>query len=126
MEERICPESLNLRFVSEIESEPDRDRIEHVRSVFRELGLDSFATPLDCKVTRYICECVSSRAADLSGAGVAALINKVHEGVSKKQNWFLSSLVGPWKDALRGFEEGQWHSLHNVLSGWPPPARLQN
>lgn len=43
-----------------------------------ELGL-SHATEQDCANVRYICECVSRRAAHLVSAGIAVLINKMKE-----------------------------------------------
>lgn len=46
------------------------------RQVLDELGL-SHATDQDCSNVRYICECVSIRAAHLVSAGVATLINKM-------------------------------------------------
>ena len=46
------------------------------RQVLDELGL-SHATDQDCSNVRYICECVSKRAAHLVSAGAATLINKM-------------------------------------------------
>lgn len=46
------------------------------RQVLDELGL-SHATDQDCSNVRYVCECVSRRAAHLVSAGVATLINKM-------------------------------------------------
>lgn len=46
------------------------------RQVLDELGL-SHATDQDCGNVRYVCECVSRRAAHLVSAGVATLINKM-------------------------------------------------
>ncbi len=43
-----------------------------------ELGL-AHATEQDCANVRYICECVSRRAAHLVSAGIAVLINKMKE-----------------------------------------------
>jgi hexokinase len=48
----------------------------YCRQVLDELGL-SHATDQDCSNVRYICECVSKRAAHLVSAGVATLINKM-------------------------------------------------
>lgn len=65
------------KFVSEIESDrPDSNM--YCRQVLEELGLDH-ATDEDCRNVRYICECVSSRAAHLVSAGIAALINRMDE-----------------------------------------------
>lgn len=46
------------------------------RAVLKKLELDH-ATDQDCTNIRYICECVSRRAAHLVSAGVAALLNKM-------------------------------------------------
>lgn len=46
------------------------------RQVLDELGL-SHATDQDCSNVRYVCECVSRRAAHLVSAGAATLINKM-------------------------------------------------
>jgi hypothetical protein len=46
--------------------------------VLDELGL-SHATDQDCSNVRYVCECVSRRAAHLVSAGVATLINKMEQ-----------------------------------------------
>lgn len=46
--------------------------------VLEELGLDH-ATDQDCMNVRYVCECVSRRAAHLVSAGIATLINKMDE-----------------------------------------------
>lgn len=43
-----------------------------------ELGL-AHASEQDCANVRYICECVSRRAAHLVSAGIAVLINKMKE-----------------------------------------------
>lgn len=65
------------KYVSEIES----DKIGHYSyclDVLEEIGICD-ATDQDCANVRYICECVSSRAAHLVSAGIAALINKMDE-----------------------------------------------
>ena len=64
-------------FVSEIESD-DRTDFSHTRAVMDELNIPETAyTTFDLWAVRYICECVSTRAADLAGAGIASLINKI-------------------------------------------------
>nr|CAD7452535.1 unnamed protein product [Timema tahoe] len=63
------------KFVSEIESDK-RGTFTGCRQVLDELGL-SHATDQDCVNVRYVCECVSRRAAHLVSAGVATLINKM-------------------------------------------------
>jgi len=63
------------KYVSEIESDK-RGSYVNCREVLDELGL-SHATDQDCSNVRYICECVSKRAAHLVSAGAATLINKM-------------------------------------------------
>lgn len=65
------------KFVSEIESDKPGS-FTYCREVLEELGLGN-ATDQDCANVRYICECVSSRAAHLVSAGIAALINRMEE-----------------------------------------------
>ncbi|KAE8741718.1 hypothetical protein FOCC_FOCC012768 [Frankliniella occidentalis] len=65
------------KFVSEIESDK-RGSFINCREVLGELGL-AHATEQDCANVRYICECVSRRAAHLVSAGIAVLINKMKE-----------------------------------------------
>ena len=48
------------------------------RDVLEELGLNH-ATEADCGHVRYVCECVSRRAAFLAGTGVAVLLNRIKE-----------------------------------------------
>lgn len=63
------------RFLSEIESDESRDQFVKARQVISELGIS--CSEFDLRVLRYICECVSVRASDLAGAGVASLVNKI-------------------------------------------------
>lgn len=65
------------KYVSEIETDKPGSYT-YCHDVLQELGL-SHATEQDCANVRYICECVSSRAAHLVSAGIAALINKMDE-----------------------------------------------
>lgn len=65
------------KYVSEIESDKPGTYM-YCRDVLDELGLEH-ATDEDCANVRYICECVSSRAAHLVSAGIAGLINKMDE-----------------------------------------------
>lgn len=65
------------KFVSEIETDKPGTFM-YCRQVLEELGLDH-ATDEDCANVRYICECVSRRAAHLVSAGIAALINRMDE-----------------------------------------------
>lgn len=65
------------KYVSEIESDRDGD-FTYCRQVLEELGLDH-ASDQDCMNIRYVCECVSRRAAHLVSAGIATLINKMDE-----------------------------------------------
>lgn len=63
------------KYVSEIEND-ESGTYSNCRMVLDELGLFQ-ATDEDCANVRYICECVSSRAAHLVSAGIACLINKM-------------------------------------------------
>lgn len=65
------------KYVSEIESDKPGNYT-NCMQVMDELGLQN-VTEQDCANVRYICECVSSRAAHLVSAGIAALINKMDE-----------------------------------------------
>lgn len=65
------------KYVSEIEADKP-GMFNNCRDVLDELGLEH-ATDQDCANVRYICECVSSRAAHLVSAGIASLINKMDE-----------------------------------------------
>ncbi|XP_047116155.1 hexokinase type 2 [Schistocerca piceifrons] len=65
------------KYVSEIESDK-RGSYTNCRQVLEELGLNH-ATDQDCSNVRFICECVSRRAAHLVSAGVATLLNKMDE-----------------------------------------------
>ncbi|XP_055706161.1 hexokinase type 2 isoform X2 [Phlebotomus papatasi] len=67
------------KYVSEIESDSP-GVFTNCREVLEELGL-GHATDVDCANVRYICECVSRRAAHLVSAGIAALINKMGEPI---------------------------------------------
>ncbi|XP_059608270.1 hexokinase type 2 isoform X2 [Phlebotomus argentipes] len=67
------------KYVSEIESD-NAGSFNNCREVMEELGL-GHATDQDCANVRYICECVSRRAAHLVSAGISALINKMGEPV---------------------------------------------
>ena len=64
------------RHISEIESDEVGDYTS-TWTVLTELSLESLATQFDCQVLRFICECISIRAALLAAAGVAALLNKM-------------------------------------------------
>lgn len=80
------------KFVSEIESDKP-GTYTYCMEVLEELGLDH-ATEQDCANVRYICECVSSRAAHLVSAGIAALINKMNEPVvTVSCNFFENILI---------------------------------
>lgn len=65
------------KYVSEIES--DKPGVfSNCQDVLEEIGIQN-ASDEDCANVRYICECVSSRAAYLSSAGIAGLINKMND-----------------------------------------------
>ncbi|KAL7026429.1 hypothetical protein ACKWTF_013910 [Chironomus riparius] len=65
------------KYVSEIEGDSPGSFF-NCYDVLEELGI-FHATDEDCANIRYICECISSRAAHLSSAGIATLINKMNE-----------------------------------------------
>lgn len=48
------------------------------RNVLEELGFND-ASDADCANVRYVCTCVSRRAAHLAAAGVAVLLNRINE-----------------------------------------------
>ncbi|KAJ8248261.1 hypothetical protein GJAV_G00240120 [Gymnothorax javanicus] len=63
------------RFLSQIES--DQLALLQVRSILQRLGLDS--TCDDSKIVKEVCGIVSRRAAQLCGAGMAAVVEKIRE-----------------------------------------------
>ncbi|CAO1422296.1 unnamed protein product [Diamesa serratosioi] len=65
------------KYVSEIESDKP-GTFANCQDVLEEIGIQN-ASDEDCANVRYICECVSSRAAYLSSAGIAGLINKMND-----------------------------------------------
>lgn len=65
------------KYVSEIESDLPGDYT-NIREIFQELGLDH-ATDEDCESVRFICECVSSRAAYIVSAALASLIIRMDD-----------------------------------------------
>eukprot|EP00092_Neocalanus_flemingeri_P027397 GFUD01029713.1.p1 GENE.GFUD01029713.1~~GFUD01029713.1.p1 ORF type:complete len:527 (+),score=123.28 GFUD01029713.1:254-1834(+) len=69
-------EIFQTRHISEIESDEVGD-YSSTWEVLAEIGLKSVSTEFDCKLLRYICECISIRASLLAAAGVAALLNKM-------------------------------------------------
>nr|CAH7732662.1 unnamed protein product [Callosobruchus chinensis] len=70
-------DKFETRYVSEIESDPPGSYT-NVKNVCEQLGL-GHATEQDYKDLRYICECVSKRAAYLCSAMLATLMNKMGE-----------------------------------------------
>ncbi|XP_004932651.2 hexokinase type 2 isoform X3 [Bombyx mori] len=69
--------SFYTKYVSEIESDKPGD-FTSCMEVLEELGL-SHASDADMAAVRYVCECVSRRAAHLVSAGIATLLNKMNE-----------------------------------------------
>lgn len=65
------------KYVSEIESDKHGSYL-NCYDVLEEIGI-FHATDEDCANVRFICECVSSRAAHLASAGIAGLINKMNQ-----------------------------------------------
>jgi len=70
-------EVFQTRHISAIESD-EHGEYTSIQEVLEELDLSEGATELDYQIIRYICECVSTRAALLAAAGVAALLNKMN------------------------------------------------
>lgn len=68
-------DSFYTKYVSEIEEDSG---LNTAKEVLEELGLN-FATEEDCKCVKYICSLVSKRAAYLTAAGLAALLNKINK-----------------------------------------------
>ncbi|RZC34887.1 hexokinase type 2, partial [Asbolus verrucosus] len=65
------------KYVSEIESDPP-GTLTSCREILEELDIQN-VTDQDCINVRYVCECVSKRAADLASTGIATLLNKMNE-----------------------------------------------
>lgn len=66
------PYQFFTKFMSQIEAQP-RKSIEAAREVLKEIGYDN-PSDQDCVNIRYVCECVSRRAAHLVSAAIAAII----------------------------------------------------
>ncbi|XP_011170061.1 hexokinase type 2 isoform X2 [Solenopsis invicta] len=81
-----CPPDLKKRgkfftkYVSEIENDP-KGRYTNCREVLAELGIQNVrdVSDQDCENVRYVCSVISRRAAHLSSAGIATLLNKMGE-----------------------------------------------
>lgn len=65
------------KYVSEIESD-NIGTYTNCRMILEELGIKS-PTDDDCALVRFVCECISTRAAHLISCGLATLINKMDE-----------------------------------------------
>lgn len=69
---------VETRFISQIESDTF-PAFQQTRNILKELfGLEN-ASVEDCQKIRYICECISKRAANLVAVGISGLINKIAE-----------------------------------------------
>lgn len=64
--------------ISEIESD-NFPECKKTRAVIKQLFSIEKASVEDCQKLRYICECVSQRAANLVAVGLSGLINKINE-----------------------------------------------
>ncbi|XP_078140206.1 hexokinase HKDC1-like [Centroberyx gerrardi] len=69
------PGIFHTKYLSHIES--DRLALLQVRSILQQLGLDS--TCDDSLIVKEVCGAVSHRAAQLTGAGMAAVVDKIRE-----------------------------------------------
>ncbi|CAK9298127.1 unnamed protein product [Gordionus sp. m RMFG-2023] len=65
------------KYVSEIESDLSDD-FPNTRQVLDEIGIE-YVSQEDCAIVQYACTLVSSRAAYLASAGVAAILTKMHK-----------------------------------------------
>uniref|UniRef100_F1L343 Phosphotransferase n=1 Tax=Ascaris suum TaxID=6253 RepID=F1L343_ASCSU len=75
------PHSFPTKYVSEIEGdyEPDGTRTyERTRQVLEDIGVED-AADHDFQTVAYVCSLVSRRAAELCGAGIAALMNRMQK-----------------------------------------------
>ncbi|XP_011178706.2 hexokinase type 2 [Zeugodacus cucurbitae] len=69
---------IETRFISEIENDTF-PAFQQTRKILKDLlGLEN-ASVEDCQKLRYICECISKRAAKLAAVGLSGLINKIAE-----------------------------------------------
>uniref|UniRef100_A0A8C7MRK7 Hexokinase-2 n=1 Tax=Oncorhynchus kisutch TaxID=8019 RepID=A0A8C7MRK7_ONCKI len=89
------------KFLSQIES--DRLALLQVRSILQQLGLDS--TCDDSIIVKEVCGTVSRRAAQLCGAGMAAVVDKIRENRGLNQ---MDITVGV---------DGTLYKLHPHFSG---------
>ncbi|XP_073997710.1 hexokinase A isoform X3 [Rhodnius prolixus] len=69
-------DNFRTEYVSNIESDK-RGSFKNCKNVLEKLGIHGVSDQ-DCANVRYICECVTRRAAHLASAGVATLINKMN------------------------------------------------
>lgn len=69
------PQQFITKFVSDIESEPV-DSVKVVRDILDDIGIQN-PSDQDCVDVRYVCECVTRRAAHLVSAAIATLILKM-------------------------------------------------
>jgi len=67
--------SFETKFVSEIEGDK-KGTYKACEKIFNTLGITKY-NEQDCANVRYVCECVSRRAAHLASAAIAALLNKM-------------------------------------------------
>jgi len=69
------PGSFPTKYLSEIEADPVGE-FDRCRSVLSQLGMENIGVD-DLSALRYICECVSRRAAFMCAAGITALLKKM-------------------------------------------------
>lgn len=75
------PNQFFTKYVSQIEAEP-RKSIEAAREVLKEVGYEH-PSDQDCVNIRYVCECISRRAAHLVSAAIATIILRMgHEDIT--------------------------------------------
>ncbi|XP_054464552.1 hexokinase HKDC1-like isoform X2 [Anoplopoma fimbria] len=95
------PGMFQTKYLSQIES--DRQALLQVRSILQQLGLDS--TCDDSIIVKEVCGVVSRRAAQLCGAGMAAVVDKIRENRGLDH---LNITVGV---------DGKLYKLHPHFSG---------
>ncbi|XP_004520566.1 hexokinase type 2 [Ceratitis capitata] len=76
LRENVC--CFEARFISEIENDNFPD-FQQTRTILKELFAMEKASVEDCQKLRYICECISRRAANLVAVGISSLINRIAE-----------------------------------------------
>ncbi|XP_058492917.1 hexokinase-2 [Solea solea] len=75
--ELLTTESFNIRYIYDIENEKDEEGLASAEKVLRNLGLDPSVE--DCITVRRVCQLVSTRAAHLCAATLAAVLRQIRD-----------------------------------------------